>query len=185
MSSNGVWNRAWRSARSGTRSSGASTSLLRVNVDTTDSAPYFSSVSATSGDDEITAYFSEGMDCWTLQAGDFTARMVVAGVSYLSLVLGELVPKSLALQYPTKIALWTVVPMQWSLRVYAWLILVLNGSGNLALRAMGVQPVGHRHEAEIEQACRTPVRMPVKSPPDVIERAAVVTNVNRAGNFSR
>jgi CBS domain containing-hemolysin-like protein len=35
--------------------------------------------------------------------------------------------------------------MQWSLRAYAWLIKVLNGSGNLILRAFGVPNSGHRH----------------------------------------
>ena len=35
--------------------------------------------------------------------------------------------------------------MQWSLRAYAWLIVVLNGSGNLILRAFGVASTGHRH----------------------------------------
>jgi putative hemolysin len=37
------------------------------------------------------------------------------------------------------------MPMQWSLRAYAWLIVVLNGSGNLILRAFGVASTGHRH----------------------------------------
>ena len=35
--------------------------------------------------------------------------------------------------------------MQWSLRAYAWLIVVLNGSGNLILRAFGCASTGHRH----------------------------------------
>jgi CBS domain containing-hemolysin-like protein len=35
--------------------------------------------------------------------------------------------------------------MQWSLRVYAWLIAVLNGSGMFVLRAVGAPATGHRH----------------------------------------
>ena len=31
--------------------------------------------------------------------------------------------------------MWTVVPMQWSQRAFAWSIDFLNGSGNLVLRA--------------------------------------------------
>jgi magnesium and cobalt exporter, CNNM family len=38
-----------------------------------------------------------------------------------------------------------VLPMQWSLRVYAWLIAVLNGSGMLVLRALRAPATGHRH----------------------------------------
>ena len=54
-------------------------------------------------------------------------------------------PKSLALQYPTQIALWTVLPMRWSLRLMDWFIWALNGSGILLLKAFGVQNTGHRH----------------------------------------
>ena len=63
----------------------------------------------------------------------------------LQMVLGELVPKSLALQFPTQVALRTSLPMRWSLRLFHPFINFLNGSGALALRAMGVEPVGHRH----------------------------------------
>ena len=70
---------------------------------------------------------------------------VLVVLTVVAMVLGELVPKSLALQFPTATALWTVRPMQWSLAFFSWFIGALNGSGALALRAMGVEPVGHRH----------------------------------------
>jgi putative hemolysin len=78
------------------------------------------------------------------------ARSTAAGIilvvlTVLAMVLSELVPKSLALQFPTQVALRTSLPMRWSLIVFSVFIRFLNGSGNLALRAMGVQPVGHRH----------------------------------------
>lgn len=75
-----------------------------------------------------------------------TAAVVILVVlTVLAMVLSELVPKSLALQFPTQVALRTSLPMRWSLIVFSFFIRFLNGSGNLALRAMGVQPVGHRH----------------------------------------
>jgi CBS domain containing-hemolysin-like protein len=55
------------------------------------------------------------------------------------------VPKSLALQDPTRTALITVLPMQWSLRAFAWSIAVLNGSGVALLKLLGVPTTGHRH----------------------------------------
>lgn len=81
---------------------------------------------------------------------DAAARSTAAGIilvtlTVLAMVLGELVPKSLALQFPTQVALRTSLPMRWSLIVFSVFIKFLNGSGALALRAMGVQPVGHRH----------------------------------------
>jgi len=74
-----------------------------------------------------------------------SAIILLVGLTILSVILGELVPKALALQFPTQAALFTVLPMQWSLRLYAWLIVLLNGSGILILRALGVRSTGHRH----------------------------------------
>jgi CBS domain containing-hemolysin-like protein len=74
-----------------------------------------------------------------------SAVILLVALTVLSVILGELVPKAIALQYPTQTALFTVLPMQWSLRVYAWLIVLLNGSGVLILRALGVPSTGHRH----------------------------------------
>src|SRR5690606_26265201 len=63
----------------------------------------------------------------------------------LQMVIGELVPKSLALQYPLQTALYTYLPMRWSLAVMKWFIMVLNGSGNLILKALGIRHSRHRH----------------------------------------
>ena len=73
------------------------------------------------------------------------AIALLIALTVLSVILGELVPKAFALQFPTQTALFTVLPMQWSLRLYAWLIAVLNGSGLLVLRILRVPNTGHRH----------------------------------------
>ncbi|MDQ3698126.1 MAG: hemolysin family protein, partial [Gemmatimonadota bacterium] len=79
-------------------------------------------------------------------AAQTTAAIVVlVGLTVFQMILGELVPKSLALQYPTAIALWTVVPMRWSLWLLSWFIALLNGSGIALLRLFGVREIGHRH----------------------------------------
>ncbi len=78
---------------------------------------------------------------------------VLIGLTVLAMVFGELVPKSLALQFPTQMARWTVIPMAWSTRVMRWLIDVLNGSGIFLLKLVGQKASGHRHihsPAEIE-----------------------------------
>ncbi len=60
-------------------------------------------------------------------------------ITALHIVLGELAPKSLALQRSEATALWTVRP----LGVFLWLlrpaILLLNGLGNLVLRVCGLR----------------------------------------------
>ena len=81
-----------------------------------------------------------------LQTAESTAAVTVLLVlTALAMVLGELVPKSLALQDPTRVALATVLPMQWSQRVFSWFIDFLNGSGVIILRLLRVPSTGHRH----------------------------------------
>jgi putative hemolysin len=81
-----------------------------------------------------------------LETAESTAAVLVLLVlTVLAMIIGELVPKSLALQNSTRAALATVLPMQWSLRLFSGAIEVLNGSGALLLRLMRVPSTGHRH----------------------------------------
>jgi putative hemolysin len=73
------------------------------------------------------------------------AIVVLVCLTTLAVILGELVPKSLALQNPTLTALFTVLPMRWSMRAFSWSIWLLNGSGLLLLRVLRVPSTGHRH----------------------------------------
>lgn len=70
---------------------------------------------------------------------------VLAGLTAIQVVLGELIPKSLALQFPTQVALATVLPMLWSLRAYRPFITMLNGMASMLLRLFGGGPTTHRH----------------------------------------
>lgn len=81
----------------------------------------------------------------TVTAESTSAAVVLVSLTTLAVILGELVPKSLALQNPTGTALFTVLPMQWSIRAFSWSIKLLNGSGVLLLRLFGVPATGHRH----------------------------------------
>jgi CBS domain containing-hemolysin-like protein len=88
----------------------------------------------------------EGVGGLNAESALSTAAVVVLLVlTVLAMILGELVPKSLALQNPTRTALVTVLPMQWSLRLFAPSIAMLNGSGILLLKLLGVASTGHRH----------------------------------------
>jgi len=71
--------------------------------------------------------------------------VVLLALTTAAMIAGELIPKSIALQDPTRTAIWTVLPMQWAERIFAWSIDFLNGSGNLVLRLLRVKTTGHRH----------------------------------------
>jgi putative hemolysin len=82
--------------------------------------------------------------------GEAAAQSISAGVILLVLtvvqvIVGELIPKSLALQYPTQAALVTTVPMRPSIWLLAPFVRILNGSGLLILRLIGAPQQAHRH----------------------------------------
>jgi CBS domain containing-hemolysin-like protein len=87
----------------------------------------------------------------TLAAQSASTIVVLVGLTTLQMVLGELVPKSLALQYPTRLAVLTVLPMHWAQRLLSWFITILNGSGWIVLRLVGVEPKTHRHLHSAEE----------------------------------
>ena len=60
--------------------------------------------------------------------------IVVMAITYLSLVVGELVPKSLALNYSERVAMLVAYPLQAFNRVVYWFTRFLTFSSNLLLR---------------------------------------------------
>jgi len=72
-------------------------------------------------------------------------------ITALHIVLGELAPKSLALQRSEGTALWVVRPLGLFLFMLKPAILALNGLGNLVLRSFGLRPgedEGSLHSAD-------------------------------------
>lgn len=94
---------------------------------------------------QLAPLLATGFDLAPAAAYSTAALAVLLGLTALQVVLGELVPKSLALQMPERMALWTFAPTRWSARVFRGFIWLLNGSGFLLLRPFGVKPGGHQH----------------------------------------
>lgn len=70
---------------------------------------------------------------------------VLLVLTSLQVVLGELMPKSIALQNPMPVALATYWPMRWTLATFGWFINFLNGSGVVLLKLLRRPDAGHRH----------------------------------------
>jgi putative hemolysin len=80
-------------------------------------------------------------------AAGIASTLVLVLLTTLQVVFGELVPKSLAIQYPERVALTTTLPMKWSAEyLLRPLIALLNGSGFLLLKLLGAESGGeHTH----------------------------------------
>lgn len=76
--------------------------------------------------------------------------LVVAVITYLSLIVGELVPKRIGLNHPETIASWVATPMLWLARIGGPVVSLLTGSTNLMLRLFGVKGEVDPHLTEDE-----------------------------------
>ena len=73
-------------------------------------------------------------------------------ITFLHVVVGELAPKSIALQNPERTALVVARPTLWTEILFKPAIWALNGTGNALLRLVGVQPAsGHQLVHSVEE----------------------------------
>lgn len=88
---------------------------------------------------------------WSFPQHAAATVAAVALLTYLHIVLGEMVPKALALQRAERTTLWITPPVLWVKIALYPLVMGLNGLGTLLLRLAGVnrqvaQPLGHTPE---------------------------------------
>jgi len=81
----------------------------------------------------------------TVAAESTSAAVVLLTLTGAQVIFAELVPKLLALQYPTQTALYTLLPMIPSLWVYRPFIQWLNGTSRVVLKMLGSPSQTHRH----------------------------------------
>lgn len=83
-------------------------------------------------------------------AQSISITLVLILITILQVIIGELFPKSVAIQYPETVALAVMVPMRISRMILSPFIAVFNGSGNLILRLLGrkAEKNTHAHSPE-------------------------------------
>ncbi|HEX2444541.1 MAG TPA: hemolysin family protein [Vicinamibacterales bacterium] len=103
------------------------------------------------GEHVVASWIADQLEA--LGAGRWIAAHAVASavavtiLTYLHIVVGEMVPKSLALQYADRVVLWIAPPMVALKNAVYPLVIALNGAGNLMLRMLGIrrQVTGSEH----------------------------------------
>jgi CBS domain containing-hemolysin-like protein len=81
-----------------------------------------------------------------------SAAIAFTVITFLHVVVGELAPKSIALQDPERSSLIVAGPTLWAERIFKPAIWALNGTGNALLRLVDVQPAsGHELVHSVEE----------------------------------
>jgi CBS domain containing-hemolysin-like protein len=89
-----------------------------------------------------------------LMASFLAVILALLIVTYLHVVIGELVPKGIALGHPERTALWVSAPVRAFFVVLRPLIWLLEWSTEAILRALGLEPPGAESEAHSEAELR-------------------------------
>ncbi|WP_099302801.1 hemolysin family protein [Bacillus sp. Marseille-P3800] len=79
-------------------------------------------------------------DAWSSAISYAVAFLLV---TYLHVVIGEMAPKTLAIQFSEKMTLLLSGSLYWFGKIMYPFILTLNGASRLLLRLFGVKPLGH------------------------------------------
>jgi CBS domain containing-hemolysin-like protein len=78
-----------------------------------------------------------GLPTWLISHG-IASSLAIAILTYFHIVVGEMVPKSLALQKAERLVLWITPPMLWIKNILYPFVIALNGIGNRVLKVFGV-----------------------------------------------
>lgn len=72
-------------------------------------------------------------------------------VTFLHVVVGEMAPKTLAIQFSEKMTLLLAPPLYWFGKIMSPFIWALNGAARVLLNIFGVQPAGHEQAYSEEE----------------------------------
>src|SRR5690625_7364691 len=75
-------------------------------------------------------------------------------ITFLHVVIGELAPKTIAIQKAEQVTLWIARPLRWFYRLLFPFIWFLNGSARLLIRAFGLKPISGYEESHTEEELR-------------------------------
>ncbi len=87
-------------------------------------------------------------------ARSFSAAFAFVVISVLHIVLGELAPKSVAIQKPVGTSLWIAYPLHWFYVLTYPAIVLLNGTSRAVLKLVGIHPASEHETAHSPEELR-------------------------------
>lgn len=110
------------------------------------------------GEPAFAELFSPLFENWgslePLFAHSLAVALAFALITFLHIVLGELAPKSLAIQLPEPVVMASAAPMIFFYRLSYPLIWSLNNTANFFLRMIGIRPASESETAHSEEELR-------------------------------
>lgn len=105
---------------------------------------------------------------WGLEPGNALAHTIsfataFAVITFLHIVLGELAPKSLAIQKSERVSMWLSMPLMLFYKLFMPAIWLLNGAANRLLRLFGIEPASEHDLAHTEEEIRILMNQSAKS----------------------
>lgn len=124
--------------------------LATIQVAITLSGLLSSAIAADVYADPLAKFLSEYIPISESVVHGITVVILTILLSYVSLVLGELVPKRIAMHYPEKISYAIVGMLSFCHTVFKPFVYLLSGSTNAVLRLIGINPGEEPEEATEE-----------------------------------
>ena len=104
--------------------------------------------------DDIAPFFLQ-YDFTREYAHEIALSLTVIGITYISIVIGELVPKTIAMNRPEKIAIRVAVPVYYFSKIFYPFVRLLAISTNLVNKLIGIKPLeGQITEEELRHMMR-------------------------------
>ncbi len=102
------------------------------------------------GEGAIAKLIAPMFSFWPFLGKDIAVHSVSVTIAFslitlLHVVIGELMPKSIALQYPERTTLFVTRPMAFITKIFTPFIFILNGFGNMLLKLVNVSPATGTH----------------------------------------
>jgi CBS domain containing-hemolysin-like protein len=76
-------------------------------------------------------------------------------ITFLHILIGELAPKSIAIQHPEAAALFVARPLRWFQRAFGVPLAFMNGASRWVLRVLGVKPASETEVTYTEEEMRS------------------------------